>query len=182
MLEPAIRRQNTPRGGARPRERLSRGGHRSGASAGADSLPVELVANYCWNTAVGRGQPRPLAGRSSWEPRHLPRARLGDTYAKIDQDATVAAFNTDDFFWGTGWEGHRLDLGDGHGEEQLHPRHRPAAALQGQPGPDDPRAVGDAVPAGVAHQLLDVILRRFVLRPVIPRAPRAVARGIHRRR
>ena len=25
----------------------------------------------------------------------------------------MAAFNTDDFYWGTGWEGHRADLGTG---------------------------------------------------------------------
>ena len=41
------------------------------------------------------------------------RASLAYTYAKVDKDATVAAFNTDDFFWGTGWEGHRLDLAAG---------------------------------------------------------------------
>jgi hypothetical protein len=38
-------------------------------------------------------------------------ARLEYTYAKVDKDATLAAYNSDDFFWGTGWEGHRADLG-----------------------------------------------------------------------
>jgi hypothetical protein len=39
------------------------------------------------------------------------RARLEYTWAKIDQDATVAAFNADDFYWGTGYEAHRVDVG-----------------------------------------------------------------------
>jgi hypothetical protein len=29
----------------------------------------------------------------------------------VDKDATLAAYATDDFFWGTGWEGHRADVG-----------------------------------------------------------------------
>jgi hypothetical protein len=41
------------------------------------------------------------------------RARVEYTYAKIDKDATVAAFSTDDFYWGTGFEAHRADLGTG---------------------------------------------------------------------
>jgi hypothetical protein len=40
----------------------------------------------------------------------VSRAQAEYTYAKVDRDAVVAAFNTDDFFWGTGWEGHRADL------------------------------------------------------------------------
>ena len=38
-------------------------------------------------------------------------AQLDYSYARIDKDATVAAFNGDDFYWGTGWEGHRFELG-----------------------------------------------------------------------
>ena len=33
------------------------------------------------------------------------------TYAKVDKDATLAAYGADDFFWVTGWKGHRIDLG-----------------------------------------------------------------------
>ena len=33
------------------------------------------------------------------------------TFANVDKDATLAAYPTDDFFWETGWEGHRVDLG-----------------------------------------------------------------------
>jgi hypothetical protein len=33
------------------------------------------------------------------------------TYAQVDKDATLAAYATDDFFWSTGWKGHRVDLG-----------------------------------------------------------------------
>jgi hypothetical protein len=48
-------------------------------------------------------------------------AELQYTYAKVDKDATVAAFATDDFFWGTGWEGHRGDIGiSNHKKNSLH--------------------------------------------------------------
>jgi hypothetical protein len=77
------------------------------------SVPVTFVADYCWNTAVDD------LNRGLWLSAILgalgtSRARLEYTYAKIDRDATVAAFNTDDFFWATGWEGHRVDLGTGN--------------------------------------------------------------------
>ena len=39
------------------------------------------------------------------------RGSLEYTYASMDKDATLAAYTTDDFIWGTGWSGHRLDLG-----------------------------------------------------------------------
>jgi len=32
------------------------------------------------------------------------------TFAKVDKDVTVAAYAGDDFFWGTGWLGHRGDI------------------------------------------------------------------------
>jgi hypothetical protein len=77
-------------------------------SAGG-SVPLTLVADYCWNTAVD-DQNRGLWLSAILGALGTSRARLEYVYAKIDRDATVAAFNTDDFFWGTGWEGHRLDL------------------------------------------------------------------------
>jgi len=82
--------------------RLGRGGQ----------MPVELVANYCWNTALDEDN-RGLWISASLGNLGTSRARAEYTYAKIDADATVAAFNTDDFYWGTGWEGHRADLGTG---------------------------------------------------------------------
>jgi hypothetical protein len=109
-LEPPIRRQNTRVAGLVLPEyhvvdliaRITRGGQ----------VPLELVANYAWNTAVDRD------GHALWLAASLgsvgtSRASLAYTYAKVDKDATVAAFNTDDYYWGTGWEGHRADLGTG---------------------------------------------------------------------
>jgi len=109
-LEFPIRRQNTLDAGSFANEyrvvdlvaRLGRGGQ----------LPMELVANYCWNTALDENN------RGLWLSAVLgnvgtSRARAEYTYAKVDRDATVAAFNTDDFYWGTGWEGHRADLATG---------------------------------------------------------------------
>lgn len=32
------------------------------------------------------------------------------TFARVDRDVTVAAYATDDFFWGTGWLGHRAEV------------------------------------------------------------------------
>jgi hypothetical protein len=109
-LQTAIRRQNTRVAGLIVNDyqivdlvaRLSTSGQ----------LPITLVADYCWNTAVDADN------KGLWLSAVLgalgtSRARLEYVYAKIDKDATVAAFNTDDFFWNTGWEGHRLDLGTG---------------------------------------------------------------------
>ncbi len=109
-LEFPIRRQNTLVAGTfvndyRVVDLIARLGR-------AGQMPMELVANYCWNTALNAGN------KGLWLSVALgnlgtSRARAEYTYAKIDQDATVAAFNTDDFFWGTGWEAHRADLGTG---------------------------------------------------------------------
>jgi hypothetical protein len=109
-LDLPIRRQNTRVAGDIVNDyrvvdlvgRIRRGGQ----------MPMQLVANYCWNTALDEDN------RGLWLAAVLgdlgtSRARAEYTYAKIDKDATVAAFNTDDFFWGTGWEGHRADLATG---------------------------------------------------------------------
>lgn len=37
------------------------------------------------------------------------------TYAKMDKDVTVAAYAGDDFFWATGWLGHRAEIGFAQG-------------------------------------------------------------------
>jgi hypothetical protein len=109
-LQLAIRRQNTLLAGefvygyrvVDVVGRITRGGQ----------LPLQLVADYCWNTAVDQDN------KGLWLAAVLgavgtSRARLEYTYAKIDKDATVAAFDTDDFFWGTGFEAHRVDLATG---------------------------------------------------------------------
>jgi hypothetical protein len=109
-LDVPIRRQNTRVAGLIANDyrvvdligRLSRGGQ----------LPFQLIGNYCWNTAVQENN-RGLWLAAVLGDLGMSRARAEYTYAKIDKDATVAAFNTDDFFWGTGWEGHRADLGTG---------------------------------------------------------------------
>jgi len=109
-LEVPIRRQNTRLAGLLLNDyrvvdligRIRRGGQ----------MPLELTGNYCWNTALDQDN------HGLWLAVVLgdlgtSRARAEYTYAKIDRDATVAAFNTDDFYWGTGWEGHRADLATG---------------------------------------------------------------------
>lgn len=71
---------------------------------------VQLVADYCWNTAVDANN------KGLWLAAVLgsttnSRAALEYTFARMDPDATLAAFAGDDFLWATGWEGHRADLG-----------------------------------------------------------------------
>jgi hypothetical protein len=107
-LEPMIRRQNTRVAG------LVQDDYRivdlvARYSWNGDP-PVQLVADYCWNTALSE------SNRGLWLAAVLgslqtSRLRADYTYASVDRDATVAAYGTDDFFWVTGWKGHRLDLG-----------------------------------------------------------------------
>ena len=73
-------------------------------------VPTQVVADYCRNTAVDTNN------RGIWLAVALgslktSRSRLEYTYANVDKDATLAAYGNDDFFWATGWEGHRADLG-----------------------------------------------------------------------
>jgi hypothetical protein len=107
-LEPAIRRQNTRVEGLIVGQyhvmdiagRLSRGGQ----------IPAQLVFDYCWNTEIDQSN-KGLWLAASMGATDVSRAQLDYTYAKVDKNATLAAYNSDDFFWGTGWEGHRADLG-----------------------------------------------------------------------
>jgi len=74
------------------------------------NVPTQLVAEYSKNTSVD------TQGRGLWLAVILgsvkaSRSRLEYTYASVDRDATLAAYAGDDFFWQTGWEGHRGDLG-----------------------------------------------------------------------
>jgi hypothetical protein len=73
-------------------------------------LPLQLVANYCYNTEADDFNQGLWLAAAIGSVRSS-RARLDYTYAKIDKDATLAEYNADDFFWNTGWEGHRADLG-----------------------------------------------------------------------
>jgi hypothetical protein len=109
-VQPFLRRQNTRAtpGGALALEykvvdlvlRLRRGG----------AVPLQVVADYCWNTAADEGN-QGLWLAAALGSIRSSRARLDYTYAKVDKDATLAEYATDDFFWSTGWEGHRADLG-----------------------------------------------------------------------
>ena len=109
-LEPALRRQNTRTGPGGPLAleyhvvdgvvRLRNEG----------TMPWQLVADVCFNTAADSDRTGLWFAAVAGSTREA-RARLEYTYANVDKDATVAAYATDDFFWGTGWEGHRGDLG-----------------------------------------------------------------------
>jgi Putative porin len=108
-LEPMIRRQNS-----RDANGLVPDLYRTADIVGRikvnGAMPLELVGDYAWNTKLSENN------RGLWIAAILgnlttSRARAEYTYAKIDKDAVVAAFNTDDFFWATGWQGHRLEVG-----------------------------------------------------------------------
>ena len=74
------------------------------------NFQLQLVADYCWNTALDDDNTglwlAAVLGSTS-----TAHGSLEYTYAKVDADATLAAFAGDDFLWETGWEGHRGDLG-----------------------------------------------------------------------
>ena len=76
--------------------------------------PVQIVADGCLNTAVddrNRGLWLAVVAGST-QTSHL---RAEYVYAFVDPDATLGAYPTDDFFWTTGWQGHKADLGFGIG-------------------------------------------------------------------
>ena len=111
-LEAKIRRQNTRVAGAIVRDydvvdaivRFRRQG----------AFPVQLVADGCLNTAAddrNRGLWLALVLGST----ESSRARFEYVYAFVDPDATLGAYPSDDFFWTTGWAGHKADLGVGIG-------------------------------------------------------------------
>jgi hypothetical protein len=113
-LEPMIRRQNsrTPTGMvAGPFEVIDLVARfrRSGQA------PIQLVADYSWNRQLAADHKGLWIAAVLGALQSTP-ARLEYTYAKVDRDATLGAYATDDFFWATGWEGHRGDLGARTGE------------------------------------------------------------------
>jgi|SRR5262245_20071167 len=71
--------------------------------------PMQLVVDYAWNAAVD-DQNKGLWLAAMIGSLQTARARAEYTFAKVDKDATLAAYATDDFFWSTGWEGHRGEL------------------------------------------------------------------------
>lgn len=109
-VDPRLRRQNTraSAGGPLGREydvvdliaRFNREGR----------VELQLVADYCWNTAVDANNKGLWLAAVLGSTRTAP-ASLEYTFAQVDPDATLAAFAADDFLWETGWEGHRADLG-----------------------------------------------------------------------
>jgi hypothetical protein len=107
-LAPFIRRQNTRVAGAIVNDyRVIDGVARFRYDG---RVPLQLIADFSNNTAVDD------FGAGVWLAAVLgslqsQRLRLDYTYAKVDKDATLAAYGTDDFFWVTGWEGHRGELG-----------------------------------------------------------------------
>jgi hypothetical protein len=107
-MQVSIRRQNTRVGGQIVLDydvvdfvaRFRQSGH----------VPIQLVAEYGWNTAVDDNN------KGLWLAAVLGSlqsglGRLEYTYAKVDKDATLAAYGADDFFWVTGWKGHRAEVG-----------------------------------------------------------------------
>ena len=109
-VDPRLRRQNT---------RIAAGGPLAHGYDVVDlvarfnregRVEVQLVADYCWNTAVDSANKGVWLAAVLGSTRNAP-ASLEYTFARIDPDATLAAFAADDFLWETGWEGHRADLG-----------------------------------------------------------------------
>jgi len=118
-LEPRIRRQNSRLDGLVFQDydvldaiaRYRRDGE----------VPLQLVADLSWNFGAGKtaraaGEAPRKNRRGLWLAAVLGSTRTARlrgeyTFARVDKDATVAAYATDDFFWSTGWLGHRGDLG-----------------------------------------------------------------------
>jgi hypothetical protein len=117
FLEPMIRRQNTRVAGQITQKydvldlvlRLRRGG----------AVTSQFVLDVALNTAA---EDCALAGREPgscnkgiWAAVVLgstetAKGVLSYTYASVDKDVTLAAYGADDFFWVTGWKGHRGEL------------------------------------------------------------------------
>jgi hypothetical protein len=106
-MAPAIRRQNTRVAGAFRFDydvldfvaRFRQSG----------TVPLQLVAEYARNTAVDDNNEGIWLAVVLGSLQNI--GRLDYTYASIDKDATLAAYSADDFFWETGWKGHRAEVG-----------------------------------------------------------------------
>jgi hypothetical protein len=109
-VDPRLRRQNSrtvPAGPLGPEYDVVDLVARYVRTGGAE---LQLIANYCWNTAVEERN-KGLWLAAVLGSTRTARSAIEYTYAKVDPDATLAAFAADDFLWETGWEGHRVDLG-----------------------------------------------------------------------
>ncbi len=83
-------------------------------------VPLQLAADVCWNTAADT-QRNGLWLAAVLGSVRTSRLRAEYVFAKVDRDATLAAYGSDDFFWVTGWAGHKLDLGTNAGNKSsLH--------------------------------------------------------------
>ncbi len=106
-LEPMIRRQNT-----RVLGEITGDYHVVDLVARlrtASQVPFQLIADYCWNTAIDDKNKGLWLG-AALGSIETSRIRAEYTFAQVDKDATLAAYATDDFFWGTGWRGHRGEI------------------------------------------------------------------------
>jgi hypothetical protein len=107
-METRIRRQNTRVAGQFTRAyeiidvvaRLTYGG----------TVPVQLVGDFCWNRKVDDQKRGLWLAMVLGSLRSTP-LRAEYVYAKVDKDATLGAYGADDFFWTTGWAGHKVDVG-----------------------------------------------------------------------
>lgn len=72
--------------------------------------PVEVIVDYAVNHKTETQRTGLWAAAAVGSLRD-GRMRGEYTYARVDRDVTVAAYAGDDFFWATGWDGHRVDLG-----------------------------------------------------------------------
>jgi hypothetical protein len=81
----------------------------SGRIQSTADVPLRFSLDYCWNIEADEKN-RGLWLSFTLGELDLSRARLDYTYARVDQDAALAAYATDDFLWGTGWTGHRGEL------------------------------------------------------------------------
>lgn len=106
-LETMIRRQNTRQAGRLIRD--YRVVDLQARLQAAFEPRVQLVGDYCWNTAADQDN-RGLWVAAVVGSTVTARAKVEYVYARVDKDATLAAYGADDFFWVTGWEGHRGEL------------------------------------------------------------------------
>ncbi len=112
-LEPIIRRQNLRVPGVPPPPPLAldyRVVDLVARMRTSGRVPLQLVAEYCWNTEADTLNDGIWAALVLGSTESGP-AKLEYTYANVDRDATLGAYATDDFLWATGWDGHRVDLG-----------------------------------------------------------------------
>jgi hypothetical protein len=109
-LDPRLRRQNTRASAGGPLARDYDVVDLVARFAREGRVGVQLAADFCRNTAVDdRNDGLWLAAVLG--STRTAKASLEYVFAKVDPDATLAAFAADDFLWETGWEGHRGDLG-----------------------------------------------------------------------